>query len=196
MKIAELLFEEPGKVRTRVQDKKPEPKGAPENFDRARAFDGKRGKNRSVLKHMMDQRNEFFDTGDMEFNPPDDEMSLPYNPGFDVLIMSGGEDSEKDLMANRYSGISVHFPWDGGEITAYTSDDRGDKEWGNPKKKAKIIAVAKEAARRYLPSYLEGGIDRMIDMDDDSPEIQAVKQKIEKRGANKAQKRIKIMLGD
>jgi len=195
MKVSELLFEEPGKVHTRVKDKKPEPRGAPEGWHKARAFDKKGAKNRSILKKMRDEQNQFFTTGDSEFNPPDDEMALPYNSGLFVLVMSGGEDSEKDMMQNRYYGVNVYFPWDGGEIEGMAYDDRAQKEWDNAKSRAKIITVAKEFAREVLPKYLGGGINNMVDLDDDddSPEAKSLRDKLQTRTTNK---RLKIMLGD
>jgi hypothetical protein len=186
MKVFELFLEA---VHRRVQANPPAKRGAPE--EKARAFDKKKERNRSVLDRMERERNQFFATGDTEYMPPDDEMSWGYKPGFQVLVMSGKPNGE---LHRDYSGVNVFFPWDGGEPEGHTFDDRADNEWDNPKTRAKIIAVAREQAKEELPKYVGGGIDKMVHIDDDdkSEEAEALRHKLATRAVKK---RVKIMLG-
>lgn len=170
MKLSDLF--EAGRVHTRQVPNRPAPRGAPEGWDKARAFDKKGEKNRSVLRKLHGDRNQFFATGDYEINPPDDEMSLPYHPGVDVVVFSGGEYDSK------YNGISVHFPWNGGEPQGHTFDERAEKEWD--KNSAKILKVARAEARQIMTDHF-GAVDSMID-DDAAPALKAkVQERIKKR---------------
>jgi len=152
-----------------------EKRGAPQGMEKARMFDTpQERKNRSVLYKMHGDRNEFFATGDHEVTEQDDEIAFSRTQ-FAILVMSGGDYSDK------YYGVNVIFTRDG-KIDGATFDERADKEWENPKKRAKIIAAAKEWGDKHGLQKWLNPVGSMVDDDDDaSPEAKELAAKLAAR---------------
>ena len=173
MKIAELF--EAGRVHVRAKAEKPAPRGAPEV--KARVFDKKGSRNRSVLKRMKDNE-KYFATGDSEvFRNDDEEIMFFGTEGYGILVMSTKNADLKFTNGIDYQGVTVIFNRDG-KVHGNAYDDRADLEW---EKDAPLITkVAREFGGDELEQYLNP-VGAMIDKDDDSPEMKRLRDKLEAR---------------
>lgn len=134
-------------------------KGAPEPWERARAFDKVNPKtgarpDRSVLRNRDSEKGKYYA---IEFSDEEDFIMVrvegdgkEFSYGKSVPY---GKDHEKDPWTEYY-GVNVLFFPDG-TIDAHTSDPTSKKQWA--KDKDKIIKVAKDSLKdKDLPAMYDG----------------------------------------
>ena len=135
------------------------PKGAPEPWEKARAFDKVNPKtgarpDRSVLRNRDSEKGKYYA---IEFSDEEDFIMVrvegdgkEFSYGKSVPY---GKDHEKDPWTEYY-GVNVLFFPDG-TIDAHTSDPTSKKQWS--KDKDKIIKVAKDSLKdKDLPAIYDG----------------------------------------
>lgn len=111
-------------------------RGAPEPWERARAFD-KKNTNRSVLKSI-----EKANSLDQRYSVTD----ISEDPDYTMVLVVGGQTEPYLASGEEYYGVNVLFYPDG-TVKASTADSAADWQWKHHRNQ--IIAAAEKALKRH-----------------------------------------------